>query len=74
MAQQVKLENNKYRFLAVSYSIIGSLLFFGFIGYFIDNKFETNYKLYFFLLGVLIAMYELYKHIFFKKWSYLLPL
>ena len=46
--------------------MIGSLLLFGLIGYVVDKKFDSNYKIYFLFVGALIAMYELYKYIFLK--------
>jgi len=50
--------------IAASSSLLGSLLFFGAIGYFLKNKLQNNYILIIFLiLGAIIGLYDLYKQI-----------
>ena len=50
--------------LSVSSTLIGSLLFCGFIGYFLKNQYDNFLWLVVFLiLGAIIGLYELYKQI-----------
>ena len=50
--------------ITVSSSLLGSLLFFGAIGYFLKNKLQNNYILIISLIfGAIIGLYDLYKQI-----------
>ena len=50
--------------LSISSTLIGSLLFFGIIGYFLKIKFENILWLVVFLIiGAIVGLYELYKQI-----------
>ena len=58
---------NLQKSLSASSTLIGSLLFFGILGYYLTNKF--NNKLYFIsllILGAIVGLYDLYKQI--NKW------
>ena len=56
--------NNFQKAIAASYTLIGSLIIFGGIGYFLKNKFKNDYWLTGCLIfGAMIGLYELYKHI-----------
>ena len=57
-----KFNKDFQKAIAVSSTLVGSLLFFGIIGYFLKNKFQNEYLLIIFLLaGAIIGLYDLFK-------------
>ena len=50
--------------ISVSYTLVGAILLFGGIGYYLSNKFQNSF-LFFggLILGAIIGLYELYKQI-----------
>tara|TARA_B100000315_G_C14181480_1_gene409112 strand:- start:126 stop:326 length:201 start_codon:yes stop_codon:yes gene_type:complete len=61
-------ENSRNGFqkaIGASYTILGSLAFFGLIGYWLDQKIggESFWVIIGLLLGVVVGMYELAKYI-----------
>ncbi|MBC8479254.1 MAG: AtpZ/AtpI family protein [FCB group bacterium] len=63
-----KQDNGQSRGISASYTLLGSLLFFGGLGYWLDsrNEGESYWLLAGLLLGVVIGMYELGKQVFKK--------
>ena len=59
-----KFNKTLQKAISTSSSLLGSLLFFGVIGYFLKNKFQNDYLLIIFLLlGAIIGLYDLFKQI-----------
>jgi|TARA_B100002051_G_scaffold94759_1_gene90506 F0F1-type ATP synthase assembly protein I len=59
-----KLNRSFQKAIVASYSILGSLFFFGFIGYFLKNKFDNKWWLISgLILGCFFGLYDLYKQI-----------
>jgi len=59
-----KLNKNLQKAVSVSSTILGSILLFGIIGYFLKNRFDSPALLTASLiLGAIVGLYELYKQI-----------
>ena len=59
-----KFNKNFQQAITVSYTLLGSILLFGAIGYFLSKKFHNELWLIGCLFfGALIGLYELYKQI-----------
>ena len=61
----MKLPNKNFqKAIAASYTIVGSIILFGGIGYFLKMKLNNDYWLTGCLIvGALVGLYELYKQI-----------
>jgi len=59
-----KFNRNLQKSLSASSTLIGSLLLFGVLGYYLTEKFNNQlYLIFFLILGALIGLYDLYKQI-----------
>ena len=59
-----KQDNNFQKAIAASYTILGSILIFGSIGYILNKKFNNeNWLVGFLIFGSFIGLYELYKQV-----------
>ena len=59
-----KQDNNFRKAIAVSYTLLGSILIFGSIGYILNKKLNNeNWLVGFLIFGSFIGLYELYKQI-----------
>ena len=59
-----KLNKDLQKAVSISSTILGSILLFGIIGYFLKNRFDNSILLIVCLiLGAIIGLYELYKQI-----------
>ena len=59
-----KPDTNLQKTMSAAYTLLGSLLCSGAIGYYLSHKYETIIWLILFLiLGTIVGMYELYKQI-----------
>tara|TARA_B100001013_G_C24392625_1_gene356715 strand:- start:253 stop:444 length:192 start_codon:yes stop_codon:yes gene_type:complete len=59
-----KFNKNIQKAIATSSTLLGSLLLFSLIGYFLKNKFQNDYLLIVCLLvGAIIGLYDLFKQI-----------
>jgi F0F1-type ATP synthase assembly protein I len=59
-----KLNKNLQKAVSISSTILGSILLFGIIGYFLKNRFDNSVLLRVCLiLGAIVGLYELYKQI-----------
>ena len=59
-----KFNRNLQKSLSASSTLIGSLLFFGVLGYYLAGKFNNQlYLVCFLILGAIVGLYDLYKHI-----------
>ena len=62
-----KFNKNLQKAISVSSTILGSILLFGIIGFFLKNKFDNPvWLIVFLILGSMIGLYEMYKQI--NKW------
>ena len=62
-----KFNRNLQKSLSASSTLIGSLLFFGVLGYYLAGKFNNQlYLVCFLILGAIVGLYDLYKQI--NKW------
>ena len=60
-----KSNKNFQKSIAASYTLVGSIILFGGIGYILKNKLNSEYWLIGCLIaGALIGLYELYKQIY----------
>ena len=60
-----KSNKNFQKAIAASYTLLGSLILFGGIGYFLKIKLKNEYWLTgCLILGAIIGLYELYKQIY----------
>ena len=64
MLQMNKSKKTLQIAISVSYTLVGSILLFGGIGYYLSKKFHNPF-LFFggLILGAIIGLYELYKQI-----------
>ncbi len=59
-----KFNKNLQKAIAVSSSLIGSILLFGIIGFWLKNKFDDKmWLIVFLILGAFFGLFELYKQI-----------
>tara|TARA_B110000263_G_scaffold221953_1_gene210740 strand:- start:1537 stop:1728 length:192 start_codon:yes stop_codon:yes gene_type:complete len=59
-----KLNKNLQKAVSISSTILGSILLFGIIGYFLKNRFDNSILLIVCLIsGAIVGLYELYKQI-----------
>ena len=59
-----KPDKNFQRSMSAAYTLLGSLLVLGGIGYYFFNKYNNiNWLIGFLILGIIVGMYELYKQI-----------
>ena len=59
-----KSDMNFQKAMSAAYTLLGSLLGLGFIGYYLFVKYDNIlWFIGFLMLGVIVGMYELYKHI-----------
>ena len=60
-----KSRNGLQKAIGASYTILGSLTFFGLLGYWLDRRYgvESFWIIIGLLLGVVVGMYELAKYI-----------
>jgi F0F1-type ATP synthase assembly protein I len=59
-----KLNKNLQKAVSISSTILGSILLFGIIGYFLKNRFDNSILLIVCLIsGTIVGLYELYKQI-----------
>ena len=58
-------QNGLQKAIGASYSVLGSLAFFGLVGYFLDRRAgeQSFWIIVGLLLGVVVGMYELAKYI-----------
>ena len=57
-----KFNKNFQKAISVSYTLIGSILLFGAIGYFLSDKFQNElWQAGCLILGAVVGLYELYK-------------
>ena len=64
MLQMNKLNQTLQKAISISSTILGSLFFFGLIGYFLSKKFDNElWLIYLLIIGAFIGLYELYKQI-----------
>ena len=60
----MKPDRNFQKAISAAYTLMGSVLILGGIGYFLFQKNNNiSWLISFLLLGVIVGMYELYKHI-----------
>ena len=61
----MKLPNKNFqKAIVVSYTLLGFILIFGLIGYFLNKTFNNeNWFIGFLIFGAFMGLYELYKHI-----------
>jgi len=59
-----KFNKNLQKAIGVSSAILGSILFFGIIGFFLKNKFDNPiWLIVCLILGSVVGLYDLYKQI-----------
>jgi len=59
-----KPDINFQKAMSAAYTLLGSLLCLGAIGYYLSYKYETIiWLIVFLILGIVVGMYELYKQI-----------
>jgi F0F1-type ATP synthase assembly protein I len=59
-----KFNKNLQKAIGVSSTILGSILFFGIIGFFLKNKFDNPiWLIVCLILGSVVGLYDLYKQI-----------
>ena len=62
--QKMKLPENFSKTITAAYTLLGSILFLGGLGYYLSIKYNNNiWFMSLLLLGAVIGMYELYKRI-----------
>jgi len=64
LAQKMKLPKNFSKTITAAYTLLGSLLVFGGLGYYLSITYNNNvWFMSMLFLGALVGMYELYKRI-----------
>ena len=59
-----KFNKNLQKSLAASSTLVGSLFFFGILGYYLTEKFNNQlYLIILLIIGAIVGLYDLYKHI-----------
>ena len=57
-------DRNFQKAISASYTLLGAILVLGGVGYFLFQKYNNiSWLITFLILGVVVGMYELYKHI-----------
>ena len=64
MLQMNKFNKNLHKAISISYTLVGSLLFFGSLGYLLNIRFnDKNWFIGLLILGAIVGLYETYKQI-----------
>ena len=64
LAQKMKLPKNFSKTITAAYTLLGSMLVFGGLGYYLSITYNNNvWFMSLLLLGAIVGMYELYKRI-----------
>tara|TARA_Y100000590_G_scaffold452609_1_gene596081 strand:+ start:987 stop:1178 length:192 start_codon:yes stop_codon:yes gene_type:complete len=59
-----KFNKNLHKAISISYTLVGSLLFFGSLGYLLNKRFnDKNWFIGLLILGAIVGLYETYKQI-----------
>ena len=64
MLQMNKFNKNLHKAISTSYTLVGSILFFGCLGYLLNKRFnDKNWFIGLLILGAIVGLYETYKQI-----------